>query len=154
MPRNFSVKPIQRPADRDIGWTAGIVDGEGAVSLYRTERSDGKHAYGVQVRVTNTDPRMLQKLQGFWGGVLRPRKGKLRPNCRQAWEWSLYGDQARELLRSTMEDLVTKREQAEIVLEYEGGYQFSGAPLPEEERMRRESIRERLTLLKGRGVAV
>lgn len=75
-------------------------------------------------------------------------QGMGHANRRQAWQWAVYGDEARALLRATLPYLVTKREQAEIALEFEGGYQFSGRPLPEEERMRRENIRNRLSVLK------
>lgn len=136
--------------DQEIGWTAGVVDGEGCIALYRHSQSGKKgFSYYLSVKVSQVDARLPRRLQEMWGGRFRPQSWQKRPvHHRQAWEWTVDGEAARDLLRAILPLLVVKKEQAEVALEFEGGYQFSGRPLPEEEKMRRENIRYRLAVLK------
>jgi len=51
-----------RPTDTDIAWLAGIVDGEGTISVHRSNAKRYKHPYLVPVlQIANTDLRILEK---------------------------------------------------------------------------------------------
>lgn len=145
--------------DIELGWSAGIIDGEGCISLMKSARNIrrgvGKsYAYAITVSVASTDIRMLEKMHGFWSGSLTAKNVYQKPHHSQAWYWTVTGKNARAMLETLKSHLITKREQAEVVLEYQGGYRYVNQGVPPEEAARREDIRRRLTLLKGRGVAV
>jgi hypothetical protein len=58
---------------------------------------------------------VLHELQGTFGGsILKRRSGAKH---RQVYEWSVYGDSAREVASLVHPFLVEKRRQAEIVME-------------------------------------
>lgn len=145
--------------DLELGWTAGIIDGESCISLHKSYRNVRRGTgispvYALSVQVACTDLRMLSKLRRLWGGSLHPKGTRQKEYHSQAWYWTLTGKNASALLESVKDHLVTKQEQAEVALEYQGGYQYAGKQTPVEEIARRDDIRRRLTLLKGRGVAV
>lgn len=97
-------------ADVDIGWTAGILDGEGHLRIARGPN------YGVRVVVSNTDLKMLRRLVTLWGGHISPSKHNM-PNAREVWQWNLHGKNVAEMLAVVAPHLVTKAEQARLLLE-------------------------------------
>jgi hypothetical protein len=56
---NVSVRSISREVD--IAWLAGIIDGEGCLSVDFKLAENGKNYLSVKIRVINTDVRMIQK---------------------------------------------------------------------------------------------
>lgn len=58
------VRSISREVD--LSWLAGIIDGEGALSVRMTVAHNGKPYLDVKVRVYNTDVRMIQKISRIY----------------------------------------------------------------------------------------
>jgi len=56
---NAAVRSISREVD--LAWLAGIIDGEGCLSLDLKLAGNGKPYLSAKVRVINTDVRMIQK---------------------------------------------------------------------------------------------
>ena len=107
---------MDEPTEREwLAWAAGIIDGEGCISLrpqYGRHRRD--HQFYLCVDVTNTDLRMLDHLKRLFGGSIR--RCKPIPNRRPIWQWSLSSAQAGEALNNLLPFLVTKHNQAELGL--------------------------------------
>lgn len=66
-------------SDVDWAWLAGIIDGEGNLSLYKgTEKGhDGKHRIRIrpQLKITNTNQLMIEKARRIMGNghvIMRP----------------------------------------------------------------------------------
>ena len=93
-----------------LAWAAGIIDGEGCISL-------GPTSGRVQLilHVGQVDIRMLQKLYSIFGGIIKPMKDH-RPRRRAVWRWRVRGDQAAQVLKLILPWLVIKHEQAELAL--------------------------------------
>lgn len=94
----------------DLGWVAGIVDGEGSIVLmpgYRAPR----------VTVVSTDIEILKTLKILVGGYIYPRKDK-RKHTFQAWMWVVNSRFALDLLKEIAPYLRVpmKRARAECLL--------------------------------------
>lgn len=57
---NAPVRSISR--EDDLAWLAGIIDGEGCISVDVREAQNGKFYISPKVRVINTDVRMIAKV--------------------------------------------------------------------------------------------
>lgn len=58
--KNAELRSISREVD--FAWLAGIIDGEGAISIDLKLAGNGKNYLMPKVRVYNTDVRMIQKI--------------------------------------------------------------------------------------------
>ncbi len=78
---------MAEPELTDWAYAAGLVDGEGCISVSRSfEPKRRRYQYGVQVVVSNGDRRALDWLQMTWGGwVVVVHRGKGR--ARASWNW-------------------------------------------------------------------
>lgn len=85
--------PLSTLSRADIAYTAGLIDGEGCVSI---ACRDGR--FTVMVYVGSTDAEILRWLQDHWGGFLTGPFGR-GPNQRPIGLWrSLQGTNAKPLL--------------------------------------------------------
>jgi hypothetical protein len=69
--------------------------------------------------VGNTDLRIIYRLQELWGGTVKKSMKPRNPEKhRQVWHWTLCGQETCEFLRNIQSHLVSKREQADLALEF------------------------------------
>ena len=101
----MDIDPIQ------LAWTAGIVDGEGHISIKHLRPT----VYQLEIGITNTDPRLMQRLQTLFGGHIK-RHGKNSLSKRPCWTWCVCSKQAETFLRAIRPYLFVKAEQADIGL--------------------------------------
>jgi len=116
-------KKQRRPAQvsvEDAAYSAGIMDGEGSVSLTvnrNVTTRTGRTAVAPMliIQVSSTCREVLDWLQLTWGVgsvivTYRPR----RPNHRTAYVWRVRGQAASEMLTQMLPYLRIKRAQAEL----------------------------------------
>lgn len=116
-----------------MAWAAGVVESEGCLRITST----------VYVSVTNTDRDMLARFQAIFAlGRIRPCGG----TNRAAFRWEVYGANARSVLLRVRPYLVTKQEQADLLLAHTTGQ--AGRLTTPEVRAARAEIRARLAYLK------
>ena len=102
--------------ESDLGWAAGIIDGEGCIQLYRTTGTRGV-GWVLRVMVNNTSLVMLNRLQEVFGdGTIRPHRIPTNPRHRPTWSWSVAAKKAETALRLIEPYLVNKREEARVGL--------------------------------------
>lgn len=100
-------------------WTAGIIDGEGSVSLVLSRRPNRKRdTIGVRIRVVNTDKEMTDLLQLTWGGSVHVAKERTSKHKR-AYYWDVGGNGMLRLLEAVKPYLITKEKRAELVIKYQ-----------------------------------
>lgn len=99
----------------DLAWAAGIIDGEGCVHILRNKHYVPSVSYILRVTVVNTDPRMLRKLQDFFGGNIMELAPRDVRHKRQ-WVWQVNSARAQRVLEQVRPYLVIKGEQADIGL--------------------------------------
>jgi hypothetical protein len=138
-------------------WTAGIIDGEGSISIQKNnyKNSFGKFRYKVFICVRNTDKKMLEKLVELWGGKVGKRK-----NC---WSWSLPNKKLLDFSEKIMPFLITKKKQMELATELQRRIEnrigviivkrgkHPSLWLTDEEREYRKKLREKIHLLNRPG---
>lgn len=106
--------------DADLGWAAGVIDGEGCISLYPIMTKTGK-SWVLRVNVTNTDSRMLVRLQEIFGlGTIHGSSARPNPNHKPVFHWQACSKKAERVLRLVLPHLIVKREQAEMGLQSRG----------------------------------
>ena len=125
----------QTCSEADLGWTAGILDGEGSILLFLGVRKAGKiNNVSPQVILGNTDKMMIENyvriLSQIGAGVhvseRIPKKGGVEGmTAKQAKKYKLLHiastvgfQRVQTLLRPLIPHLVSKREKAEIILKF------------------------------------
>ena len=78
----------------DLAYIAGIIDGEGTISLSLNKRS-----YRIMVTVTNTNEWLIQRLKFMLGGNASPMAVPLGNN-KPVWRWNIVSNDALEMLLS------------------------------------------------------
>ncbi|SNT65121.1 hypothetical protein SAMN05421812_12048 [Asanoa hainanensis] len=76
------------PSEVEKAWVAGILDGDGCVTLHGYAAS--KAYRKPLIVVDSTDIEILQELSRLYGGGLVVKK-KAKDHHLQAWTWRLYG---------------------------------------------------------------
>ncbi len=111
----------------ELGWAAGLFDGEGSLGIYRDKRSNSAK---LDVSLTMIDKDPIDKLYEMLGGIYAEYT---RPE-RLTYRWSVYGKLATAPLLMIYPYLILKKDQVRVALEFlawqdERG---SGAYTPEE----------------------
>jgi hypothetical protein len=100
-------------------WAAGIVDGEGCITLKRNHQS-GRVYYCLWVVVGqsgHTKPVIIQKLEKAYGGSTSYSIDK-RSRRLPRWNWAATNRNAEMMLVHILPYLVGKADQANVALDY------------------------------------
>ena len=102
------------------GWLAGLIDGEGTITVERRKR-DNKYNYQPQIIINNTSLELLNKIKEVvgCGTILKhsPSYTKKHPNWNPVWRLEIKGSFAvYTLLKQIYPYLIVKRRHAEIVM--------------------------------------
>lgn len=152
--------PLTEP---ERAYFAGILDGEGSISLVRSfaPRTRGRYVYPI-VRVANTDDKLILWLHEriIIGSVKYNSKINDKSKLVHHIGWASWD--AVEVLSLALPYLVVKKERARIVLELwafseicrneAGGYFGNGHPIPQALVDKREEAFALLKELNKRGV--
>lgn len=119
-------------SDAEIGWLAGIIDGEGSVGLSYCGRSDGRFYLSPYIKVANNDKGLSDKAKELMGGqqFLPPSRDKL-------WTNNLGGTvQCSKVAAAILPHLTVKYERIRLLIEYMEvrGRKPGKAPYGDEER--------------------
>lgn len=140
-------------------YTAGLVDGEGCISITRVKRtgrsqSDYHHLF---FSLESTDPSIAYWLQERFGGSVHIDTTKVKDNHQTTYRWKLGTQDTLHLLRLLLPYLRIKQPQAELGLEFalQRDIQKTGRQrtLPEAEIGLRESFYRGMKALNSRGPA-
>jgi LAGLIDADG endonuclease len=124
-----TMKKVHESVDRirstttlaELGWLAGIIDGEGCITIVPRLRSDAScrnHGYSMKVAVSNTDPRMILKIKSILGfGSIQCKSEHRNGRCKAAYVWITSCREALVFLLVIKDHLVTKAEQAQLAIE-------------------------------------
>lgn len=103
-----------------LAYTAGIVDGEGSISL--SKRTSREYKSGYQLRlavcVANTNEWLVQWFKMQFGGYVNCTREK-RENRKDRWQWMIVDGKAAEFLKSILPYLQIKRPQAELAIKFQ-----------------------------------
>lgn len=122
---------------QDIAYLAGIIDGEGCVSV-AINKKNGRNYYRLTLDITNTNDNLMQWIQGIFGGIVRTSYARSE-NRTNLHSWTASGNQAQVLIKLVLPYLKVKLEQAKLALEmnispYGGACRWSYSGDEEEHR--------------------
>jgi len=132
---------------KNWSYLAGIVDGEGNISITQNTRKNGWNQFQFLFSIKNTDLRLMQWLVENFGGVYYNQ-----PSSNLTWKlsysWRPKGRKNKEeILLGILPYLLLKKEQALLALEYVRLDPHVQSP-------RRREIAKRCTELNQRGKSV
>ena len=138
--------------ETELAYLAGIVDGEGCISISTSRKHEG-----CRLEVVNTDPRLIEWIHERFGGTIRLRDD--RPaHQKSIWYWFAGVQTAADILLALLPYLVIKRAQATLLLEYRVTVNTERdvihQVLPNEVRQHRAELKSQLMILNRKGVAV
>jgi hypothetical protein len=123
--------------DKQIGYFAGIIDGEGMILIKRA-KENGKVYYAPYVGITNTDMGLMDKCVNiFKDGRFVTKRRKPNPNWKTCYVYNVASVKGvKQILTQIVDELTCKKTQAELVLEFikvkEGKQGFGLDPKEEE----------------------
>lgn len=101
----------------EMGWVAGILDGEGCIGLYRNSVRGVPKNHALRVSVGNCDGRIIERLQELCGGRVRVAKRQANPRWRTQILWDVSGYEALKLLEIMEPFLIGKAAEARLALQ-------------------------------------
>lgn len=133
-------------------YAAGIVDGEGCITIKRTKRvgTFGRPRYIANISVVNSNRAMIDWLHDHFGGSFFERK-KQSDFHKRTWAWDASARIAVEFCKGISPYLIAKREQAEILLDLMAGPRTQAISASEAELSRREVLAQRIRVLNRKG---
>lgn len=102
--------------ENEKAYIAGIIDGEGCItaSKVKSRKSTTIHQ---RVRVANSDGRLTEWLHKKCGGFIANYRRSGKPKWKSLKVWELSGRKGADLMRLILPYLVTKKEQAKLMIE-------------------------------------
>ena len=137
--------------DKELGYVAGIVDGEGTIGIsYRTNRS-GNGSYSLFLAVKMCNQKVVERIREFTGLGNIIHCPSYNNRWREQWRWQVNGKEAKSILDMLWPLLVEKKEQALLAIEFQTRFpQKQGKSVSEEMNNHREMYRLALKELKNR----
>lgn len=155
--RNLSIKYLLikkiniQLTEREIGYIAGLVDGEGTITVEWVNN----HGYPRGIRptliISNTDKELLLKCQKLIGGHIYVHNNK--PNRKICYTLQVLSiGQVLSILELILPELVTKKERARLLLEFckNRAKQYSKSPYSTNELRIAKEIKELNLRSRGR----
>jgi len=135
----------------EIDWAraAAYMDGEGSILIVRRgkKRYDAGKGFYLDVRMTNTDPRLIHWFkERFDGSVIHElRRSKKHRDC---YRWHITCQAAARFIEGVLPYLIIKREQAEVALAFQSTLRGAGTRVSEDAARERELFKQELSDLK------
>jgi len=142
--------PLPDLTETEVIYLAGLLDGEGCISIDRSgdKRSPGRVYHSLRVTITNTDPRLIAWLKEKLdtSASMTTSAANLRLGRRPVFQVGVRSRKAATLLSRVRPYLIVKAEQADVALAFQQLIQpqsknWMGAPNnPEREDKRLQLI--------------
>lgn len=103
-----------------LSYTAGLLDGEGSISIIKQINRSTVAGYSFHLRVViyNTNEWLIKWLQMQFGGIIVISRRKI-PFRAPLYSWRLSGNKAANFLVTLCPYLLIKRPQAEVALAFQ-----------------------------------
>jgi len=82
---------IRQMQDAEAAYVAGIIDGEGTITLVKKRRTE--RFKSIQISVSSTSYSLVRILQDMTGLGSVSQKRKAKEHHRQSYAWSIHGNQ-------------------------------------------------------------
>ncbi|MFZ5852303.1 MAG: hypothetical protein ACOYY2_13045 [Actinomycetota bacterium] len=143
-------------SETEIAYLAGILDGEGCITLVRNQGPAGyedRTYYRLVVNVTNTDAGLLDWIAQRWPdcrlGVVNV--GKAAERAKDCLRLTWTGPRALGLLSQVRPYLVAKAGQADIAVRFRATGDYRGRPVPQHVNDERAALVDEIRALNRKG---
>jgi len=153
------MSPVKRsPTEIDWARLAVLIDGEGYIGIATAFSKKMKwarpHLY-LDVRITNTDPRISDWCVSKFGGKVYINKRKAgMEKWSDTFHWSVSCNKAEAILRGCLPYFLIKREQAEVALAFQSTIDRAKSNgckgVPREHVLKQVELRNTLQQMKGK----
>ena len=112
-------------------YLAGLIDGEGCISIHRTHslRYSNLFVLNLRVCIKMTNKQGIELAQEYYGGTINiKRRFAKNPNWSDIYEWELRANKAERFIRSIYPFLRVKKEHGKIALEFRKLYKKHSSP--------------------------
>lgn len=145
--------------DAELAYAAGLIDGEGTISLRRRSVGRGGNAkgstYESSVYMSSTTPVLTDWMQQRWPGHIYFTDRRPTTNQKDIWKWTLERKVEVDAFLAAIEPfLVLKAPQARLILAYRttfSGFRGAWAPVTDEVVVARAAIYDQMCSLNQRG---
>jgi len=104
--------------DRQIGYFAGIIDGEGHVRIVRSKQKGGDY-YAPLIGITNTDKSLIDKCMNIFKSGRFYHKERRSPKHKPTFVYVIASVKGvKQILTQIIDELTVKKHRAELVLEF------------------------------------
>lgn len=107
--------------DTILAYMAGLVDGEGCLTIARQNRKERKNpSFKTSVTVSNTDRRLVDIFKEHFGGCIYETKDKrVSKGWANSFTWHCTAGNSRIFLKAILPYLIAKKQQAILILEFQ-----------------------------------
>ena len=138
--------------DTELSYIAGLVDGEGSISISKPTNSN--NSFTLEVTVTNKDKQVISWLKESFGGGIRV---KYKPEEKFYWSdcygWKISAQKGLVFLKKILPFLRIKKRQAELAIEFQESIRYmSGKLVPTNTLNVRYGMWKSMIKLNGRGL--
>jgi hypothetical protein len=135
-------------SETDYAYLAGLIDGEGTISIYLNSRG----YYITQVSITQVNEPLIRWLQEMFGGNVHNVKNNNPAKHQERWKWQITSTLMREHLPRALPYLRLKKRHAEIAIQFLSGRCRGGNPITDPDLPTQEELCEEIRELNRRGV--
>jgi hypothetical protein len=104
--------------ERDLAYFAGIVDGEGSITITDSSHAQGRCFFSTSLGITSTDKVLIDwvvKTFGGWESCYTPKQTPLNSR-KKVYRWQITGENLETMLNLILPYLIIKQQEAEIML--------------------------------------
>jgi hypothetical protein len=105
----------------DIAWAAGIIDGEGCVSMTRSYVGTNRRvteSFQIRLRVRMTDRPTIRRLHAMFGGTFNAHAPQNPRTDKPSFLWACHDLVAARVLKRVLPYMLTKRRQGVLALRF------------------------------------
>lgn len=149
----LTLKNLENLTQREIGYIAGIIDGEGSIGICTSfgKRSKNPSHY-IRLNTSNTCKELMEWYKDIIGGTIGHYAPIATPHS--VWKHYLTGENAYRVIKLVQDSLIVKREQAKLAIYFYEHKKLihkgvNGNLIPKEELEWRELMKQKISILNG-----
>ena|ERR1041384_1710535 len=114
------MRTLRPTSEEELAYLAGLIDGEGCISINRLRRNGEWKVVGAYVKIGMTDRLGVQLAQDVFGGGMTCKKRTGNMACyKPMWTWTVCGLRAAYVIDCILPYLRVKLPQARLLLQYQ-----------------------------------
>jgi len=106
--RRATPHATRHPSQRDLGWAAGFLEGEGC---FQTGKGRDGRSRSITVTATQVQKEPCERLSAMFGGPVRQYKHSAGSRGQPFYRWTIHGTRARGVMLTLFSLMSPRRKQ-------------------------------------------